>query len=206
MPRWWRKLKIWPTPDQAIDLDPTVRDAWGLPAPRLTYDWRRPNEVARVAFMQKKMEDIGHAMGGNVVWRGPLAPGLPGAHHEGGTRMGNDPNTSVVNKYGQSWDIPNLFVVGSLDFPIHERVQSDADDPGARLYERRRHCDALQTKPWPAAVGVDGAIRSKIGSRSLYRSATTMFVMAGFVPRLSRKAFTPITGLQAQAKASTKGA
>jgi gluconate 2-dehydrogenase alpha chain len=31
--------------------------------------------------------------------------------------MGNDPNTSVVNKYGQTWDIPNLFVVGSSTFP-----------------------------------------------------------------------------------------
>ena len=43
--------------------------------------------------------------------------GAPGAHHEGGTRMGSDPKTSVVNKYGQSWDIPNLFVVGSSTFP-----------------------------------------------------------------------------------------
>ena len=31
-------------PDHMIDLDPTVHDAWGLPAPRLTYDWRRTNE------------------------------------------------------------------------------------------------------------------------------------------------------------------
>ncbi len=106
-----------PYGDQTIDLDPNVRDAWGLPAPRITYDWRRPNEVARVAFMQEKMEAIGRAMGGNVVWRGPLSPGMPGAHHEGGTRMGNDPNTSVVNKYGQTWDIPNLFVIGSSTFP-----------------------------------------------------------------------------------------
>ena len=51
------------------------------------------------------------------VWRNALLPGLPGAHHEGGTRMGNDPNTSVVNKYGQTWDIPNLFVIGSSTFP-----------------------------------------------------------------------------------------
>jgi len=104
-------------PDQTIDLDPNTRDAWGLPAPRLTYDWRRPNETARVEFMMQKMEGIGRAMGGNVVWRGPLSPGMPGAHHEGGTRMGNDPNTSVVNKYGQTWDIHNLFVVGSSTFP-----------------------------------------------------------------------------------------
>jgi gluconate 2-dehydrogenase alpha chain len=104
-------------PDQTIDLDPNVRDAWGLPAPRMTYDWRRPNELARVEFMLAKMEEIGRAMGANLVWRSPLGPGAPGAHHEGGTRMGNDPKTSVVNRYGQSWDVPNLFVVGSSTFP-----------------------------------------------------------------------------------------
>jgi len=106
-----------PYPDQTIDLDPDVRDAWGLPAPRMTYDWRRPNEVARVEFMAKKMEELGRAMGAALVWHGPLSPGAPGAHHEGGTRMGNDPATSVVNKYGQSWDVPNLFVIGSSTFP-----------------------------------------------------------------------------------------
>src|SRR5262249_40646051 len=107
-----------PYADQAIDLDLNVRDAWGLPAPRVTYDWRRPNERARVEFMQKKMEEIGRAMGASLVWRAPVSPaGAPGAHHEGGTRMGSDPKTSVVNRYGQSWDVPNLFVVGSSTFP-----------------------------------------------------------------------------------------
>jgi gluconate 2-dehydrogenase alpha chain len=106
-----------PYPDQTIDLDPNVRDQWGLPAPRLTYDWRRPNELARVEFMMKKMEELGHAMGAVHVWRAPLGPGAPGAHHEGGTRMGSDPKTSVVNRYGQSWDTPNLFILGSSTFP-----------------------------------------------------------------------------------------
>ncbi len=106
-----------PYADQTIDLDPGVRDQWGLPAPRLTYDWRRPNELARVEFLLQKLEGVGHAMGAAHVWRAPLGPGIPGAHHEGGTRMGNDPKTSVVNRYGQSWDIPNLFVIGSSTFP-----------------------------------------------------------------------------------------
>ena len=106
-----------PYPDQVIDLDPHVRDAWGLPAPRMTYDWRRPTELKRVEFMQAKMEEIGRAMNGVKVWRTPVAPGLPGAHHEGGTRMGSDPKTSVVNRFGQTWDIPNLFVIGSSTFP-----------------------------------------------------------------------------------------
>jgi gluconate 2-dehydrogenase alpha chain len=106
-----------PYADQTIDLDPDLRDQWGLPAPRLTYDWRRPNELARVNFMKTRMEEIGRAMGASKVWAAPFGPGAPGAHHEGGTRMGSDPKTSVVNRYGQTWDVPNLFVVGSSTFP-----------------------------------------------------------------------------------------
>jgi gluconate 2-dehydrogenase alpha chain len=106
-----------PYADQTIDLDPNVRDHWGLPAPRLTYDWRRPNEMKRIQFLQGKVEGIARAMGADKTWLGPLGAGAPGAHHEGGTRMGSDPKDSVVNKYGQSWDVPNLFVVGSSTFP-----------------------------------------------------------------------------------------
>jgi gluconate 2-dehydrogenase alpha chain len=106
-----------PYPYQTIDLDPDVRDAWGLPAPRMTYDWRRPNELARTEFIAKKMEEMGRATGAQLVWRTAENHGAPGGHHEGGTRMGSDPKTSVVNKFGQSWDIPNLFVMGSSTFP-----------------------------------------------------------------------------------------
>ncbi len=106
-----------PYAHQTIDLDPNVRDAWGLPAPRLTYDWRRPNELKRTGFVTAKMEELGRAMGGSLVWKAPETPGSPGGHHEGGTRMGSDPKNSVVNKYGQSWDIPNLFMIGSSTFP-----------------------------------------------------------------------------------------
>jgi gluconate 2-dehydrogenase alpha chain len=106
-----------PYADQTIDLDPNVRDAWGMPAPRITYDWRRPNERARIDFLFGKLEEIARASGATKVWRAPTGPGAPGAHHEGGTRMGSDPATSVVNRYGQSWDIPNLFIIGSSTFP-----------------------------------------------------------------------------------------
>jgi len=56
-------------------------------------------------------------MGAVQVWRSPQNQGSPGAHHQGGTRMGSDPKTSVVNRYGQSLDIPNLFIVGQFDPP-----------------------------------------------------------------------------------------
>src|SRR6201986_858492 len=111
-----------PYADQTIDLDPSVRDQWGLPAPRMTYDWRRPNERARTAFLFDKMEAMGHAMGAAKVWRAPQGQGAPGAHHQGGTRMGSDPKDSVVNRYGQSWDVPNLFVIGSSTYPTMSGV------------------------------------------------------------------------------------
>src|SRR5712691_5897146 len=106
-----------PYADQTIDLDPDVRDQWGMPAPRLTYNWQRPNELARIEYMFQKLEGLGRAMGATHVWRSPMGPGSPGAHHEGGTRMGSDPKISVVNRYGQTWDIPNLFVIGSSTNP-----------------------------------------------------------------------------------------
>jgi gluconate 2-dehydrogenase alpha chain len=106
-----------PYPDHTIDLDPNVRDAWGLPAPRLTYNWRRPNELKAVAFIHDKLEQIARATGAAQVWRAALGGGAPGPHTQGGTRMGSDPKTSVVNRYSQSWDIPNLFIVGSSTNP-----------------------------------------------------------------------------------------
>ena len=106
-----------PYPDQMIDLDPNVRDHWGLPAPRITYDWRRPNEMKRVDFIRKKVEEIARASGADKVWVSGAGRGSPGGHHQGTVRMGSNPNESVVNKYGQTWDVPNLFVVGSSQFP-----------------------------------------------------------------------------------------
>ena len=68
-------------------------------------------------YIQNKLEEIGQVMGAAHVWRAPLSGGAPGPHTQGGTRMGSDPQSSVVNKYSQSWDIPNLFVVGSSTNP-----------------------------------------------------------------------------------------
>ena len=101
---------------EVIDLDPDVKDAYGLPAPRMTYDCRRSNQVALVEFMAKKRK-IGRAMEATNLWRGNPVPGSPMSHHQGGARMGSDPSNSVVNRYGQSWEIPNLFIIGSSTFP-----------------------------------------------------------------------------------------
>jgi gluconate 2-dehydrogenase alpha chain len=73
--------------------------------------------MKRIEFINAKLLEVGRAMGATHVWRAPSSPGSPGSHHQGGVRMGADPKNSVVNKYGQTWDIPNLFVIGSANFP-----------------------------------------------------------------------------------------
>ena len=80
-----------PYADQTIDLDPNVRDAWGLPAPRLTYDWRRPNELARVEFMRRRWRRSGAPWVRTQVWRAPVSPGRTGRASRGRHAHGQRP-------------------------------------------------------------------------------------------------------------------
>jgi gluconate 2-dehydrogenase alpha chain len=96
-----------------VDLDPHARDRWGLPLPRVTFDFHQ-NEHRLQKFMAGIGEKIMRATGANRVWT--EEKGRPN-RWAGGTRMGADPKNSVVNGFCQSHDIPNLFVVGSSVFP-----------------------------------------------------------------------------------------
>jgi gluconate 2-dehydrogenase alpha chain len=68
-----------------LDLDPTYRDAWGLPLLRMTFDFPEND--------------------------------IQSTHNAGGAIMGDDPKTSVVNRYLQCWDVPNVFSIGASAFP-----------------------------------------------------------------------------------------
>jgi gluconate 2-dehydrogenase alpha chain len=66
--------------------------------------------------------EIGRAMGGKVVVRGgakrPYTTTVyQSTHNCGGASMGEDPRTSVVNRYQQCWDVPNVFSLGGSSFP-----------------------------------------------------------------------------------------
>jgi gluconate 2-dehydrogenase alpha chain len=96
-----------------IDLDPRHRDRWGLPLPRVTFDFHE-NEHRLQKFMAGVGEKIMSATGANNVWT--EGKGRPN-RWAGGTRMGANPGDSVVNEYCQAHDVPNLFIVGSSVFP-----------------------------------------------------------------------------------------
>jgi choline dehydrogenase-like flavoprotein len=55
-------------------------------------------------------------MGGRVTNKQDLLPGGFIIHEVGGAIMGSDPKSSVVNQWGQSWDVKNLFVTDGAPF------------------------------------------------------------------------------------------
>ena len=104
-----------------LDLDPTYKDAWGQPLLRMTFDFPE-NDVKMSAFLTEKAEGIARHMGGRQVAAKPrkrpyTSTTYQSTHNTGGTIMGADPSTSVVNPFLQSWDLPNLFVIGASNFP-----------------------------------------------------------------------------------------
>jgi gluconate 2-dehydrogenase alpha chain len=104
-----------------LDLDPTYKDAWGLPLLRMTFDFP-DNDIRMSQYIADKVVEIGRAMGGKTVVRGgtkrPYTTTVyQSTHNCGGAVMGDDPRTSVVNRYMQCWDVPNVFSIGASAFP-----------------------------------------------------------------------------------------
>ena len=107
--------------DNYLDLDPTYKDPLGRPLMRMTFDYK-DNERKMISFMADRCDELAKAMGAKqtVVNKltGPwsVVP-YQTTHNTGGAVMGADPKTSVVNRYLQSWDVPNVFVMGACVFP-----------------------------------------------------------------------------------------
>jgi len=104
-----------------FDLDPRYKDHFGDPLLRMTIDWRE-NELKMVEFANAKAAELARAMGAKAVIPAPSfarydARRYQSTHVQGGTIMGNSPDASVVNPWGQSWELPNLFIMGASTFP-----------------------------------------------------------------------------------------
>jgi len=104
-----------------LDLDPTYRDAYGQPLLRMSFD-RHENETKMSVWLTNKAAEIAKAIGPakmNVSPRTGKYTIVPyqSTHNTGGAAMGADPATSAVNKYLQSWDVPNVFAIGASAFP-----------------------------------------------------------------------------------------
>jgi choline dehydrogenase-like flavoprotein len=99
-----------PLATNRVDLDPDVKDDWGLPAMRIT-STSHPDDFKSMEFFKQKSIEILQAAGATKVWAGAVSDSRGGAHNRGTCRMGNDPKTSVVDKFHRAHDVPNLFIV-----------------------------------------------------------------------------------------------
>ncbi|HTA71536.1 MAG TPA: GMC family oxidoreductase [Bryobacteraceae bacterium] len=113
--RWtaaYLQTSAFPYEDIFLDLDPAIRDPLGDPVCRITNSFKE-NEARAAEFGQKKMEEWFRAAGAVQILRAPANP--PGAttHAYGGTRMGDNPETNVVDRWGFSHEAPNLGLLGA---------------------------------------------------------------------------------------------
>jgi gluconate 2-dehydrogenase alpha chain len=101
-----------PYEDNYLDLDPTVTDPLGLPVCRITAEFKE-NETKVASFIQDKMVAWHTAAGAIATERAPVGTMGPSTHAYGGTRMGDNPETNVVDRWGFSHESPNLGVLGA---------------------------------------------------------------------------------------------
>jgi choline dehydrogenase-like flavoprotein len=115
------------TEDNYLTIDPELKDKWGIPVPKFHWKWS-DEDFRRTKHMYKSLKTLAKNMGARVVrdrsithLEGGKLNGRGGDtnHEVGGCRMGDDPKTSVLNKYSQTWDVSNLYVADGAPFVTH---------------------------------------------------------------------------------------
>jgi gluconate 2-dehydrogenase alpha chain len=101
-----------PYEDNYLDLHPTVKDPLGFPVCRITADYK-DNEKRVADYIQDKMIEWFMEAGAIETIRQPIGSMGVTTHAYGGTRMGDDAETNVVDRYGFCHEVPNLGVLGA---------------------------------------------------------------------------------------------
>jgi len=111
-----------PNKDSYCEIDPEVVDRWGIPVLRFHWKWT-DYELNQVKHMQETFRTIIDKLGGKALSKMPgreegygILKGGQIIHEVGTTRMGDSPRTSVLNKYCQAHEVPNLFVADAGPF------------------------------------------------------------------------------------------
>jgi choline dehydrogenase-like flavoprotein len=105
-----------PNEDSYCDIDPQNKDKYGIPTLRFHWKWSK-HEERQAAHSHQAFTEIIENMGGRVTNKQNLLPGGFIIHEVGGAIMGSDAKKSVVNQWGQTWDVKNLFVTDGAPFP-----------------------------------------------------------------------------------------
>jgi choline dehydrogenase-like flavoprotein len=108
----------------SISLDETVKDAWGLPALRVTFK-NHPDDMKTIRFLAERQKEILGEAGAKKIWLDPwgLEETTYSRHLMGTCRMGDDPRSSVVDRWNRAHDVPNLFIVDGSSLVTCARQQ-----------------------------------------------------------------------------------
>jgi choline dehydrogenase-like flavoprotein len=98
-----------PLESNSFSLDPELKDAWGLPALRMTYK-DHPDDLKFTNWLIERAKEVHEAAGAQKKWSYPVQEQQFGVHLLGTCRMGNDPKTSVINADHRTHDVKNLFL------------------------------------------------------------------------------------------------
>jgi choline dehydrogenase-like flavoprotein len=98
-----------PLENNSFSLDPELKDAWGLPALRMTYK-DHPDDLKFTNWLLDRAHEVHEAAGAQKKWSFPAQEQQFGVHLLGTCRMGNDPKTSVINADHRTHDVKNLFL------------------------------------------------------------------------------------------------
>jgi choline dehydrogenase-like flavoprotein len=111
-----------PNKDSYCEIDADVVDKWGIPVLRFHFAWSE-HELRQVRHMQQTCRELIEKAGGTPLDPAPgeaeqygVTAGGEMIHEVGTTRMGDSPRTSVLNRYCQAHDVPNLFVADAGPF------------------------------------------------------------------------------------------
>ncbi|HEY4772093.1 MAG TPA: GMC family oxidoreductase [Steroidobacteraceae bacterium] len=111
-----------PVETNSVSLDPDVKDAWGMPVIRCTHK-DHADDLKFAAWLQQRAVEILEAAGAQRIWLEPVREYDGSVHLLGTCRMGNDPQSSVVDRYHRAHDVPNLFICDGSSFVTSGRGQ-----------------------------------------------------------------------------------
>jgi len=106
--------------DCYCEIDEEVKDKWGIPVLKFHWKWSQQelNQVAHgLEWAKKLIEGMGGVVNSpDVTPEQAIKAGGQIIHEVGTARMGDDPATSVVNQWGQTWDVDNLYLMDGAVF------------------------------------------------------------------------------------------
>lgn len=140
--------------DVFMDLDPVYKDRHGQPLARVTFDYNE-NDRRMAKYTMEKAVEIGRKVGATHIDPFNSASGnntpydQRSTHTTGGAIIGADPETSVLNRYSQVWDVHNVFVMGASSFPNNGGYNPTATVGALALHSAKEIIDRYVTDRQP---------------------------------------------------------